>query len=123
MDAIEALLTRTSAKTLGQRPVPAEHLRTALEAAVRAPDHGRLRPWRFILVEGEQRLVLGEIFARALRRRGGECSEGDIERERAKALRSPQIVIVGCHVVSGTKIPEIDMARCGRPVRPLMTRT
>jgi nitroreductase len=108
MDALEALLTRTSAKSLGPTSVQAAHLRTALEAAVRAPDHGRLRPWRFIVVEGDQRLALGEIFARALQRRGGEYSAGDIERERAKALRSPLIVIVGCHVVSGTKIPEIE---------------
>src|SRR5689334_24662663 len=32
-----------------------EHLATVLQAAVRAPDHGRLRPWRFMLIEGDQR--------------------------------------------------------------------
>jgi nitroreductase len=105
---MEALLTRASAKTIGAKPVAPEHLRLALQAAVRAPDHGRLRPWRFMLFEGAQREALGEILATTLKQRGGEVSDGDLARERDKATRAPLIVLVVCRAVSGTKIPEIE---------------
>ncbi len=108
MQAIEALLTRTSAKTIGQREVTARDLHTVLEAAVRAPDHGRLRPWRFMLVRGADLERLGAILETALRKRGGGVSEGDLARERDKTRRAPLIVIVICRVNHGTKVPEIE---------------
>lgn len=53
MDALEALINRTSCPKL-EGPAPtADQLESMLQAAVRAPDHGALRPWRFILTEGE----------------------------------------------------------------------
>lgn len=59
--AMEFLLTRRSrpAKTL-QRPVPTrDDLMPILTAAARCPDHGKLEPWRFIVIQGEamQRLA------------------------------------------------------------------
>jgi len=50
MDSLEVLVTRATAKTYGDTAPTKEHLATVLQAAVRAPDHGRLRPWRFILI-------------------------------------------------------------------------
>jgi nitroreductase len=102
------LLTRQSAKTFGARQVSASDLETALSAAVRAPDHGRLRPWRFMLVQGSNLERLGEIFATALRGRGGEVTDGDLARERDKTKRAPLIIVVVCRVVTGTKVPEIE---------------
>ena len=63
MDAIEALISRSSAKTFGDTAPTAEHLAIVLQAAVRAPDHGRLRPWRFMLIEGDERQKFGEMLA------------------------------------------------------------
>ena len=63
MDSLEALVTRSSAKTYGESPPTKEDLAKVLQAAVRAPDHGRLRPWRFMLIEGEQRMRFGEMLA------------------------------------------------------------
>ncbi len=51
--ALEFLLNRRSrpAKTLGL-PVPdREELTPILTAAARSPDHGKLEPWRFIVLE------------------------------------------------------------------------
>lgn len=83
--ALAALLTRHS---LGPRwmvePGPsADELRLAIRAAMRAPDHGRLTPWRAVVVAPEQRGELAahfEAFARAL---GKDETEVAIERERA----------------------------------------
>jgi len=108
MDAIEALITRSSAKTYGDSPPTQEHLATVLQAAVRAPDHGRLRPWRFMLIEGNQRRKFGEMLAASALRRVPGLSAGDLARERDKAQRAPLIIVVACRVVTGTKVPVIE---------------
>jgi nitroreductase len=108
MDAIEALNSRNTAKTYGDTPPSKDHLATVLQAAVRAPDHGRLRPWRFMLIEGNQRRKFGELLAASAARRVPGLSEGDLQRERDKAQRAPLIIVVACRVVPGTKIPVIE---------------
>ena len=66
METIEALNSRATAKTYGLTAPTKEHLAIALQAAVRAPDHGRLRPSRFMLIEGDQRRKLGAAVRRAI---------------------------------------------------------
>jgi len=64
MDALEALQQRVSAARLvGEVPAP-EVLDNLFKAALRAPDHGMLRPWRFLTISGDARLALGELFLR-----------------------------------------------------------
>lgn len=61
--ALEFLLTRRSrpAKTL-TAPVPdTEALRTILRAAARSPDHGKLEPWRFMVLERAALSRLAEL--------------------------------------------------------------
>jgi nitroreductase len=108
MDAIEALNTRSTAKTFGVVAPSKEHLAAVLQAAVRAPDHGRLRPWRFMLIEGDQRLELGELLAASALRRVPTLGAGDLQRERDKAMRAPLVIVVACRIVPGTKVPAIE---------------
>lgn len=108
MDAFEALNARSTAKTYGDTAPTKEQLAQVLQAAVRAPDHGRLRPWRFMLIEGDQRRKFGELLAAAARRRVPGLSDGDLQRERDKALRAPLIIVTACRVVPGTKVPAIE---------------
>jgi nitroreductase len=108
MELLEALNTRATAKTYGADAPTKEHLAIALQAAVRAPDHGRLRPWRFMFVEGDQRRKFGELLAASAKRRMPGLSDGDLQRERDKAMRAPTILIVACRVVPGTKVPAIE---------------
>jgi len=108
MDTLEALSTRATAKTFGDTAPSKEHLAQVLQAAVRAPDHGRLRPWHFMLIEGEQRRKLGDLLAASALRRVPGLSAGDLQRERDKALRAPLIILVACRVVPGTKVPAIE---------------
>jgi nitroreductase len=108
MELIEALNTRATAKTYGADAPTKEHLAIALQAAVRAPDHGRLRPWRFMLIEGNQRRKFGDLLAESAKRRVPGLSDGDLQRERDKAMRAPLIILVACRVVPGTKVPAIE---------------
>jgi nitroreductase len=106
--AVELLLSRQSANLL-QEPAPdGAELDLILDAGLRAPDHGRLRPWRFMLIQGEQRRKFGELLAASALRRVPALSEGDLQRERDKALRAPLIILVACRVVPGTKVPAIE---------------
>jgi nitroreductase len=108
MELIEALNSRATAKTYGADAPTREHLAIALQAAVRAPDHGRLRPWRFMVIEGEQRRRFGELLAASAKRRVPGLSDGDLQRERDKAMRAPLIIVTVCRTVPGTKVPLIE---------------
>jgi nitroreductase len=108
VELIEALNTRSTAKTYGETAPTKEHLAIALQSAVRAPDHGRLRPWRFMIIEGAQRRKFGDLLAASALRRVPGLSEGDLQRERDKAMRAPMIILVACRIVPGTKVPAIE---------------
>jgi nitroreductase len=108
MQAIDALLTRRSATALTD-PAPDEAaLGLIFSSATRAPDHGRLRPWRFVVVRGDARARFGELLADHLRRTHAQVSEETLQRERLKAFRAPLIVVVAAHCNPALKIPVIE---------------
>lgn len=108
MQAIEALLLRHSARSL-KEPAPDDGaLALILESATRAPDHGRLRPWRFIVIRSESRARLGELFAEHARRTRESPTDEALERERRKAFRAPLVVVVAAIVNQNAKIPAIE---------------
>jgi nitroreductase len=108
MQAIDALLARRSARTLAE-PAPDEAaLGLIFASAVRAPDHGRLRPSRFVVVRGAARERLGELFAEHVQRLRPELSAEALQRERLKALRAPLIVVVAAQCNPAVKIPVIE---------------
>ena len=108
MQAIDALLTRRSARALGD-PAPDEGaLELIFSAAVRAPDHGRLRPWRFAVVRGGARERFGELLAQHLQRSHPQIGAEALQRERSKALRAPLIVVIAAQCKPAIKIPVIE---------------
>jgi nitroreductase len=109
MEAIELLLTRASTGKL-REPAPDEvTLQRAFAAALRAPDHGLLRPWRFQLIRGEARERFGELMrARLLARKPGALPE-ELEREQRKPLRAPLLIVVSARVrPEHPKVPAIE---------------
>src|SRR5262245_48312878 len=108
MDAIEALMTRVTQGAL-MDPAPDDvALRPLLEAAVRAPDHGRLRPWCFILIRDSARMRFGELLAAGLRNRDPKASELRVQQESAKALRAPAILVVATRFNTASRIPQVE---------------
>jgi nitroreductase len=109
MELLAAIDTRSSAARLGGPGPTPEHLARILDAAARAPDHGRLRPWQFIVVDGELRDRFAVAAATAKRARLPSMSEESFALECEKMRNSPTIVVVGCTVRrEQTKVPEIE---------------
>lgn len=105
--AVELLLSRQSVNLL-QEPAPdGAELDLILDAGLRAPDHGRLRPWRFVLIRGEQRQAWAARLAEAAMARDPETGPAMAEKSRAWVARTPLIIAVGVEIREG-KIPEIE---------------
>ena len=81
---------------------------TMLAAAVTAPDHGMIRPWRFHVIAGSARDRLSELFAEAARRREPEAGEAAIEKERGRPYRAPLIIAV-CAKVDLTRTEKVPV--------------
>src|SRR5207245_6361995 len=82
-EALDLLKTRRSVKPIelnGPGPAAAE-LDTLLTVASRVPDHGKLTPWRFIVFDGDARLVAGEAIGRAFRASKPEATADQLEFE------------------------------------------
>ena len=111
-----------SAKSLGE-PGPSEaQLEAMLAAAAAAPDHGRLTPWRFIIVAREQRHRLGEAFALALLDRDPAATPAQVEAARAKAQRAPLLMVaVACLGPRERDVPALErMLSMGAAVQNLL---
>jgi nitroreductase len=109
MQAIDLLLTRHSARALNEPAPDAGALELIFASATRAPDHGRLRPWRFVLVRGTARSRFGELLAAHLQRTRADAAAESLERERQKALRAPLIVVVAARCnLEVKKVPPIE---------------
>ncbi len=99
-EVLDAALTlihsrqHVSPKRLGDPGPSAEQLELILGAAGAAPDHGRLNPWRLIVIPAERRALLGEAFAEALFERDAAATEVQKQEARAKAARGPFLALM-----------------------------
>lgn len=102
------LLTRRSGSAKAMKaPGPSpEQLRKILAAGARAPDHGKLAPWRFILFEGEARVEIGRLLAECVKESEPKASEERIALEAGRFLRAPVVVGVVSRVRENIPIPE-----------------
>ena len=117
MEALEAIRARRSiGRLLAPAPSDAE-LTAILEAAVCAPDHGELRPWRFTVLRDEGMDAFGKILEEAYRarcdRNGVEVVEAKAAKERTKLGRAPVVVVVAALRGPTDKIPWVEQFAAG----------
>jgi nitroreductase len=109
MELFEAINSRASAARLTEPGPNPEQLQRIVAAAARAPDHGRLKPWRIIPVNGSLRETFATAVANARRAKIPDLTDDQMVAERDKINRSPCIVVVGCVVKRDyDKVPEIE---------------
>lgn len=108
MDALTALHTRTSVARVSS-PAPDEAaLQNIFKAALRAPDHGQLRPWRFLRIEGDSLQKFADLFVAAALSNNPDLSSEDQRSVRKKALRAPLVVATISRAAPHPKIPAIE---------------
>ncbi|WP_237060613.1 nitroreductase family protein [Microbulbifer sediminum] len=108
MDALYALHHRVSVGKLTEPAPPVEQRERIFRAALRAADHGCLRPWRFLQVEGAARERLGQVFLQAMEEAEGPLSASKREKTVAMPLRAPLIVVAITTLQDHPKVPHIE---------------
>ncbi len=93
-DALRLLLTRysVSARHLREPGPTDDELWAVAMAALRAPDHEKRIPFRFVVARGEGLERLAALFVDYGRRHGKLGP--DLDREREKAMQAPVVIAV-----------------------------
>ncbi|OXC77176.1 Nitroreductase family protein [Caballeronia sordidicola] len=111
-DALNVLMTRQSHWPLAEPAPDDSQLQQIFDAALRAPDHGALRPWRFVLIRGDARLKLGELLVDlSCARAPGEPRSAHEHRGR-RALAAPVVIALVVSLTRETKVPELEQVLC-----------
>jgi len=91
-------------------PAPNDtQLEQILRCGLSAPDHAKLRPWRFIIVRGDARQALADVMVEAATQRSPDISTSKLDSVREKPMRSPLIVIIVATITPDhPKTPEVE---------------
>ena len=108
MDALDALLNRVSCQRLIDPSPQGAEREQIFAAALRAPDHGHLRPWRFLVVEGDARHQLGAALVAALRAARPQTDTQVLEKLAAAPQRAPLVIVLVVRPVEHPKVPRIE---------------
>lgn len=108
MDALQTIQNRHSVGKVKPDAVPREVIEKLLNAAVQAPNHYLVRPWRFVVLTGNGRNQLGEVMAQSMKAKFPQLTEEALNKERAKPLRSPMLIAVGVDKPTESKVLEIE---------------
>ena len=107
-ETIDFLTTRRStvARMMDEPGPSDDEMKKIMEAGMRVPDHGRLTPWRFIVIRGDARDTIGNVIADAFKRNNPDAIEEQIEIEQERLTRAPVVIAVVSRVQKEHKIPE-----------------
>lgn len=106
MDALDLLLNRRSMNQL-EAPAPeGKVLENILQAGLRAPDHGHLTPWRFVIAQGDGLNRLSTILSSAAKARGSD--EALQLKLKNAPFRAPMVITVIAKVSEHPKVPPLE---------------
>ncbi len=108
MDALQAIHSRQSVAAVKPDPLPRALIEKLLSAAVQAPNHYKVRPWRFVVLAGTGRERLGEAMAQSLKSRFPDLPPEALDKERGKALRAPAVIAIGVDKPAESKVIEVE---------------
>jgi nitroreductase len=107
-DLPDFLLKRRSVvvRDMGEPGPNDAEIEKIMRAGMRVPDHGRLTPWRFIVIRGEARDKMGKILGTAFRAANPDCIDEQVEVEEERFGRAPVVIAIVSHTDPEHKIPE-----------------
>ncbi|NHN87327.1 nitroreductase [Acetobacter sp. LMG 1627] len=107
--ALESLLSRASTDALAEPAPKGDELETILSAVMRAPDHGKLRPWRLLVVQGDARVKLAEKIVASMKRLDPEPDQKKMDKRYKRFSTMPMTIVLGMHLrPDDKKIPLIE---------------
>ncbi len=106
MDALDLLLNRRSVGKLSAPAPEGKALENIIRAGLRAPDHGGLTPWRFVISEGKGLGKLAQILVDAAQ--AEHSDEAVIEKMRNAPFRAPMVITVIAKVTEHPKVPAFE---------------
>jgi nitroreductase len=108
MEVFEAIYHRHSQKKVKPDALPRALIEKLLDAAVQAPNHYKVRPWRFVVLTGDARRKLGDVMAASLLDRHPEFPQEAFDKARATPLQAPVIIAAGVDKPIESKVLEIE---------------
>jgi nitroreductase len=107
-DPLDFLAARTSAPSKQlESPGPDETtLKRLLEIAIRVPDHGKLVPWRLLILRGEAKAELGRRLAELAIAKQPDMPEKKKDKERRRYSFAPLVIAVIARIDAESRIPE-----------------
>jgi nitroreductase len=114
-DALEGVLARRSDSRLGEPAPSDDQVAQILRAATTVPDHGRLHPWRLVVVSGDARGAFGDALAAAARRHDRHIDDRKAAKIRAKAFEAPMLIALAARINKKRSIPrweQVASAAC-----------
>jgi nitroreductase len=112
MSVFETIQRRRSIGKMTEQVPTKEQIEQLLEAAIHAPNHHKVEPWRFFVLAGKVREELGGIMESSLAKRlsdtQNEKVQAQLAKERHKPLRSPVLIIVASEAPEQGNVLDIE---------------
>lgn len=106
MQALDLLLERRSIANLVEPAPEGKVLENIIKAGLRAPDHGNLTPWRFVIAQGEGLRKLADILVHAAK--ANQSDDAVIEKLKKAPFRAPMVITVIAKVTPHEKVPAFE---------------
>lgn len=108
MELFEAIHSRVTTGKVKPDEVSRDLIEKILSAGAQAPNHYKVRPWRFVVLTGEGRKKLGDVFAASFMERNPDAPAEAAEKPRALPLRAPVVIALGVDKPSEPKVIEME---------------
>jgi nitroreductase len=108
VEVLEAIHTRQSIGQVKPDAVSRDLIEKILSAAVQAPNHYKVRPWRFVVLTGAGRERLGEAMAQSTKSNKPDATDDDLWKDREKPLRAPVVIAVAVSKPTLAKEKEME---------------
>lgn len=102
-ELLHFLKTRRSSKISHlSGPAPStEDITEILQTGARVPDHGKMNPWYFIVLQGDARKEAGELLKQAYATENPDAAPAKLDYESEQFMRAPLIIAVVSRIRNG----------------------
>ena len=108
MEIFDAIHGRLTISKVKPDALPRDVIEKLLSAGAQAPNHHKVRPWRFVVLTGDGRKKLGDVMAASFLDRNPATPPEGLDKTRALPLRAPVVIAVGADKPADTKIIEME---------------